>query len=380
MSASLGHAKKLEQGALHQRSTPGNQCAITKVFHHEGTLSDKVVFHFTGNPVCTYIPKEFDEEKIARGEPVHLAFFVPNGTIKHDSKHVINTLNNSECPADYCIKVRSVTTPIKGIRYDITLYPQRRGLEYQSFQSITGERGVVFKFHDQGKLKDINVQEGDNRIRRTAYSSAPSVVLDFGHGGHDHGFTHGHIREKEINRAIGQKVAKLLKKKGYQVCLIREADESLSLDERTAIAHTCKNAGALISIHTNAASRPEAAGIETFCHVPHLFETHYQNTHQNFLAMINDVDTTLFGRSRSLADHVHKNVLESAKTKNGEVIDRKVKHKVAQLLLGSEIPSILVELGFLTNNKESVLLQKDSYQKVLAQGICKGLDAFFNIM
>ena len=362
-------------------ASPSKECALTKFFQHEGKLASKAVFLFSGNPVCTYIPREFDEEKIANGEPLKLVFFVPHAILKKESKPSIARLNNETCTQDYCIKVNHVTAPVKGIQFTVSYYPQFHGFEYQSFKSITGEEGVVFNFYNQNLLQQVNVKASTERIRRTAFAdTVPTVILDFGHGGDDHGFTNGVLLEKEMNRQIGQRVAKLLKKKGYQVCLVREGDESLALDERTARIHACKDAGILISIHTNAAARAEASGIETFCHTSDMFTTHYQQADKNMIGTLQEIDSVVFDQSMQLAQAVHKNVLESAKIKNSSVVDRKVKHKVTQLLLASEMPSILVELGFLTNKQEAELLQKSSYQKDLAQGICKGIDAFFNMV
>jgi len=353
------------------------ECALTKVFIHEGTLSDMFVFHFTGDPVCTYIPKAFDEEKIAKGEPLQLTFFVPLGSIKtKQGRNSIHALNNTPCAVDYCVKVKNVTVPTKGIQYSITLDPSKRGLEYQSFQSITGEKGVMFKFHNQEALEKMNEKTASKRIRRVAFADKAKIILDYGHGGRDPGFQEGKIKEKEVNRAIGQKVAKLLKKKGYDVCLIREADESLALDQRTARARKCGQAAALISIHTNSASRSAVTGIETFCHTKKLFTTRLCKAKKNLMQQVQTVDAQLLSRSNNLAQSVHNHVLKEAKTKNSKVVDRKIKHKVAQLLLGTELPAILVELGFLTNQKEATLLQSNSYQQALAKGICNGIDDF----
>ena len=111
-----------------------------------------------------------------------------------------------------------------------------------------------------------------------------------------------------------------------------------------------------------------------------MFTTHYQQANKDTIGILQEIDSVVFEQSMQLAQAVHKNVLETAKIKNTSVVDRKVKHKVAQLLLGSEMPSILVELGFLTNQEEALLLQKSSYQKDLALGICEGVDAFFNMV
>lgn len=163
--------------------------------------------------------------------------------------------------------------------------------------------------------------------------------------------------------------------------MTRDGDQYLALDQRTAKVRSCNKPEALISIHTNAAHRDTISGIETFCHVPELFNSHFVHTvDQDLLQHAQTVDTVLHNKSYQLAQLVHQQVLNSAKKQQPAVVDRKVKHKVTQLALGSEIPSVLVELGFLTHKKERELLQNESYQRDLAQGICKGLDEFFNVL
>lgn len=153
----------------------------------------------------------------------------------------------------------------------------------------------------------------------------------------------------------------------------------MSLSERTAKTQQCHNVQALITIHTNSSSSPATQGIETFCHQPHLFNTTTYKGESFFKPLIADIYSDIDTRSYRLAQFVHKSVLCYARKENNGVVDRKIKHQVSQLLLGSIVPSILLELGFLTNPLERSLLQKETYQMLLAQGIVEGIDAFFKL-
>lgn len=84
----------------------------------------------------------------------------------------------------------------------------------------------------------------------------------------------------------------------------------------------------------------------------------------------------LHAQSRKLAQAVQAEVLNAARSHNKTVVDRKVKYKVSQVLMGVEIPAILIELGFLSHPQERRLLQSDKYQKALAHGIYKGIKTF----
>ena len=199
--------------------------------------------------------------------------------------------------------------------------------------------------------------------------------MDFGHGCRDAGYSNSTVKEKEINFAVGMKLAQMLKQKGHDVCLIRDKDEYLSLDKRTERAFKCGSADALVSLHANSASLEKVHGIETFCHTSKLF-----NSNMNHGIAHLAYDTAVHQKSNLLAAAVHGNVLSMALTYKKDLVDRKVKHKVSQVLLGSDMPSILIELGFLTNTKEAQMLKSSAYQKTLAHGISKGLDAYFEMM
>ncbi|NBP14946.1 N-acetylmuramoyl-L-alanine amidase [bacterium] len=354
-------------------------CEMTKVFEHiDGLLGVKYVFLFKGNPICSYDQPVIDQSLIDSEVPITLNFFVPCINMSDKSKQAVHEINNKKCHKDYCIRVRSVETPVKGLRYELTFIPKKRGLEFQTFTSITGEQGIMFVFSDNQALNKVNTVTAENKIRRVASLEKPTIILDFGHGGQDTGFMRGDLKEKDINLAIGLEVEKLLKKKGFKVCLTREGDEHLTLDQRTTLAQQCKNAHALISIHTNAAANSNASGIETFCHKDGMFTTQLQinQTYQKI------GDQNISAQSQQLAQIIHKNVLEHARKDNPAIVDRKVKDDgVLQISLGySQAPSVLLELGFLTHEVESKLLQKASYQRRLAQGIYKGVAEFFNVM
>lgn len=154
----------------------------------------------------------------------------------------------------------------------------------------------------------------------------------------------------------------------------------MSLDQRTRAAHQCQGAQALISIHANSASKNTVSGIETFCHKPGLFTSFFKHSRDMLNSKIDSIDNHIDQKSNKLAQFIHSNLLKFAHTQKPDIVDRKVKHKVSQLLLGAEVPSILLEVGFLTNKREADFLQKKSYQKTLAKGILKGLDEFFNVM
>jgi N-acetylmuramoyl-L-alanine amidase len=215
-----------------------------------------------------------------------------------------------------------------------------------------------------------------------ASNKKPHVVIDCGHGGTDPGaIGFNAITEKDVTLGVGHSLAHLLKKKGCNVTLTRETDIFVALDKRTEIINTIKP-DAYISIHANSAGRSDIHGIETYCLHPNLF-TVAQNEPSDQSSIIHKLIKKNCSDSYRLAQKVHTDILHHVNQQNVNqqiaLHDRKVKHAVTQLLLGTNSPGILVELGFLTNPQEAQRLSQPDYQQQLAQGMYNGLMAFLHI-
>jgi N-acetylmuramoyl-L-alanine amidase len=172
------------------------------------------------------------------------------------------------------------------------------------------------------------------------------VMLDPGHGGRDPGATGvGGLKEVDVILPVAKKVAEILEKQGIAVKMTRNSDNYVGLDERVTLS---RDAGAtlFVSIHANSIdNRPDVNGLELY---------HY-NIGQSF------------------AETVHSTVLDYV-NKNGFYLnDRRVRSARFLVLRKSSIPAILVETGYLTSEAESARLRRDDYQKVMAEGIAKGI-------
>lgn len=172
------------------------------------------------------------------------------------------------------------------------------------------------------------------------------VMLDPGHGGKDPGaISPGGLREVDVILPVAKRVAEILAKQGIAVKMTRNSDYFVGLDERVMMS---REAGAtlFVSIHANAIdNRPDVNGLELY---------HY-NIGQSF------------------AETVYSAILDYV-NKNGFFLNgRRVRSARFLVLRKSPIPAILVETGYLTNEAESARLRRDDYQKVMAEGIAKGI-------
>ncbi|MBE6915029.1 MAG: hypothetical protein E7471_00115 [Ruminococcaceae bacterium] len=169
------------------------------------------------------------------------------------------------------------------------------------------------------------------------------VVLDAGHGGSDPGAINEFVEEKEINLAVTLMVSDRLEEAGVQVYLTREDDSHVSLSERTTFANELL-ANIFVSMHSNAAEdAPSAHGIETY---------YYSDDREGAI----------------LASCVQKNVIETTEAKN-----RKTKTANFYVCKNTLMPAVLVEMGFLTNANESLLMVTEEYQQLIADGIAEGI-------
>ncbi|AKF24539.1 N-acetylmuramoyl-L-alanine amidase [Sulfurovum lithotrophicum] len=220
------------------------------------------------------------------------------------------------------------------------------------------------------------------------------VVIDAGHGGHDCGALCAGKQEKDLVLQITKKLAKEFKRKGYRVYLTRGKDKFLKLGERTRIADKM-DAKVFISIHANAIadkSRFEAVeGIETYF----LQKTRDARSQrvaarenvavlQGADALSKDViiDSVLNGpkivESNKLAIDVQNGIMRQVRSKYKDARSGGAKPAPFYVLVGASRPSILVEVGYITNSKERARLFKADYQERIAQGIVAGVGRYLD--
>lgn len=219
-----------------------------------------------------------------------------------------------------------------------------------------------------------------------------TVVIDAGHGGHDPGaIGPTGLKEKDVNLRIAKALKKKLDKDGEKfgitkVYLTRSTDKFIPLEERTAIAKK-QGADLFISIHCNAARNKQAYGIETYI----LSLTNDKAAlavaaRENASTSISrsEMNTVLkqyllgakIEESRRLAGYVQSSVVSSVSAKYPPVKNKGVKKAPFIVLIGADIPSILVETSFITNPRDEKRLKNNDYVNKIADGIFAGVKRF----
>ena len=214
------------------------------------------------------------------------------------------------------------------------------------------------------------------------------VVLDPGHGGRDPGAIGvGGIAEKDIVLSVAKKLAAKIKQEmGIEVVLTRTDDRYVPLEDRTAIANA-EDADLFISLHMNASPNAEAKGLETY----YLDNTNDEaairlaarenGTSRNKVSdlqfILSDMTQNMkLEDSITLAHRIHGSVASGMSKKMGEIRDLGVKKALFYVLVGARMPSVLVEMFFITNKTEGRAMARSSYQNTLVEALYQGVKEY----
>lgn len=225
-------------------------------------------------------------------------------------------------------------------------------------------------------------------LARQLALSVKRIVIDPGHGGKDCGAVSPHgVVEKEITLALAKSLKKDLESRiGCKVLLTRSRDKFLTLEERTRIANEAK-ADLFISIHANAHADPTVNGIETYflnyakdqesARVAALENRPSGRAMSDLKALLQKLILTTKAReSAALARQVHRNIVAKVKTKGDKVRDLGVKQAPFRVLLGAEMPSVLIETAFLSNESDETRLLKRQFRQNLVRGVTAGIESY----
>ena len=216
-----------------------------------------------------------------------------------------------------------------------------------------------------------------------------TIVIDPGHGGDDAGAkgTQGTL-EKTVTLAIARRVKAAIESRlGTRVLLTRDGDQTVGLDQRAALANNNK-ADLFLSLHANASVRPSVAGAEVF----YLSLEGYGEAAQRAAQAPRDALPVLGGGSRDIevipwemaqARYIDQSssfarALEGALRERTPMSSRALQQAPFRVLVGANMPAVLVELGFLTNTQQEQQLLADDHQAAIAQALVEGIVRYRN--
>lgn len=231
----------------------------------------------------------------------------------------------------------------------------------------------------------------ETQIAKTTFLRSRTIVIDPGHGGKDPGAVLGNNQEKTAVLAVGLYLKDFLINRGYTVYMTRNSDKFLELKERTSFAND-KNADLFISIHANAVEAKNASyakGMETYFLSPARSDRAKKLAALENKQEMQDLDDssqtallTIMNRSKitasnKLAIDIQRYMLHEARKTYKDTTDNGVREGPFYVLLGAQMPSVLIEIGYITHGEEGKRIFERNYQKNLALGIANGIDSYF---
>ena len=255
-------------------------------------------------------------------------------------------------------------------------------------EAIAASQSAVKKRSPRKGVRKQKKPDESVSLARQLGLNVKTIVIDPGHGGKDPGtFSKDGLREKDIVLKLAKDLKpKLEKRLGCEVFLTRTRDVFLSLEKRTAFANM-KKADLFISLHVNANEVRNVHGVETYFlnmatdkRAVMLAAAENATSEKNISDLqkiLNELMlNTKITESSKLAHEVQGGIKSHMRKTERSVKDLGVKQAPFYVLIGAEMPAILVEIGFITNPTERRRLGSQKYLGNLAEGIVAGIDSY----
>jgi len=274
---------------------------------------------------------------------------------------------------------------------------EQKHLTLSQEPSDTEKKIVLKKVEKKEEAPNVTIQRRDTILedRRAIHIPRDSryiIVIDAGHGGKDNGASCcGNKKEKQVTLSVAVKLKNRLEKKGYKVYMTRSDDRFVKLPKRTEFANQ-KKADIFVSIHANAAPSKDVQnifkGIEVYYLSPAKTERAKKAAKKENAVMFEGKDfytknayVSLISREKIVESHklgldVSYKMLSNINTSYGAVEDGGVKPANFWVLVGAQMPAILVETGYITHPTEGESLMNDFYKDLLAKGISEGISRY----
>jgi N-acetylmuramoyl-L-alanine amidase len=240
---------------------------------------------------------------------------------------------------------------------------------------------------DPGRAAKL-ASDGSGSLTRALGLKIRRVVLDPGHGGHDEGTAGPNgLLEKDLVLDVALRLGKLIESRmGSEVVFTRSDDTFVPLERRTAIANERK-ADLFLSIHANSSPYPRIGGVESYY-------LNFTNA-KDALAVASrenaSSDKSVFElrdliqritqqdkaeESKEFAGNIQAALFPFAARYDPGIKNRGIKKAPFVVLIGASMPSVLAEIGFLSNSREEALLKKPEHRQKLAEALYRGVSRY----
>jgi N-acetylmuramoyl-L-alanine amidase len=247
-------------------------------------------------------------------------------------------------------------------------------------------------------LPEVKNNDGDKlSLSRQLGLKIRTIAIDAGHGGYDPGaIGKSGLKEKTVTLDVAKRLAALVKDQlGCNVIMTRDSDVFIPLEERPFIAKS-KGADLFVSIHVNATRKRSTRGIETYVQSLRASDREAMATAarenatstKKLSELKSELDRIFADLTRDdkieesyyLADSVQQALVANLKSVNQHAGDLKLKGKFKRaffyVLIKTDMPSILAEIGFISNPEEEKLLKTDAYRQSIAEALLQGVKRY----
>ena len=232
---------------------------------------------------------------------------------------------------------------------------------------------------------------GGYSVARQLGARVSRIVIDAGHGGKDPGTRAGSLHEKDIALDVAKRVRDDLEQRGFEVIMTRDKDVFIPLEQRAFIANS-READIFVSIHVNAARNRNARGLETFylnlatsADAAEVAARENASTGKVRIADVRKLMDQIWNHarkeeSRELATVMQAEIAESILGREKHPLNRGVKTAGFHVLLGAQMPAVLVEVGFVSNREEARQLRSSSHRTKLASAVSDGITRYAEML
>ncbi len=213
-----------------------------------------------------------------------------------------------------------------------------------SVENVVNEYAKIPK---EIEMERVDIVKDETQVL-TEIEQPPLIIIDAGHGGEDEGCSWGEIEEKDINLQLATMLKVALEENGFRVFMTRETDEKLSLEERVILANNAKG-DLFISIHQNASEDKSVHGVETW---------YYEEGNI---------------QSERWAKLIQQQVVLGTKARDRGLVETDNLYVIREC----NMPSCLLETGFLSNKEERSKLITEEYMEEVVEGIIDAVQLYF---
>jgi len=264
-------------------------------------------------------------------------------------KPLIHNLYHNKFPAELNIEVYNLKQPKKEIIYNLPKTEQFHGINIERIERypngskwrfpLNKTTKVESKLSFDGRIIEITLKDIIPAVTHKS-NCKYEVILDAGHGGQEPGAIRAGIYEKDVTIDITQRVKSSLQRAGVNVIMTREGNETVSLKQRTEITNT-ENPDAFVSIHINSSENSGITGLETYYYTP---------------------------QSKNLAKCAHSKLVNYINSP-----DRGIRTARFYVIRNTEVPAILLEVGYLSNESERCSILTEGRKNATAKAISEGI-------